>query len=222
MLNERKMRQTLTELGLENTELVIRDPDTGKESRRLQGEELRRVVEFLGKLEELVKVVQRRGIDFAEFLGRRDSLGRLPLYRIIVEGEEHFFHSAAERDQFLRENHFVVEDAEMNKPPAAAAVPAGNGHPVEQGPRLQKNHELHEVKEMEKLFSQLEQHGLSIDDYFLTQEESVSGEKLAHQLRPGRMKSKCTTSPASPRSFPRSTRSARAASRSSASRAWAR
>jgi DNA gyrase subunit B len=31
---------------------------------------------------------------------------------------------------------------------------------------------------MEKLFSALENYGLSIDDYFLTQEESVSGEKL--------------------------------------------
>ena len=39
--------------------------------------------------------------------------------------------------------------------------------------------ELHEVKDLEKLFSQLEQYGLSIDDYFLTQEESVTGEKLA-------------------------------------------
>jgi DNA gyrase subunit B len=45
--------------------------------------------------------------------------------------------------------------------------------------RLQKNQELHEVKDLEKLFAQLEQYGLSIDDYFLTQEESVSGEKLA-------------------------------------------
>ena len=31
---------------------------------------------------------------------------------------------------------------------------------------------------MERLFPVLEQHGLMIDDYFLTQEESVSGEKL--------------------------------------------
>jgi len=45
--------------------------------------------------------------------------------------------------------------------------------------RLQKNQELHEVKEMEKLFTQLRQYDLSIDDYYLTQEESVSGEKLA-------------------------------------------
>ncbi len=191
VLNERKMRSTLTELGLENTSLVIRAPDTGKESRRLSGDELRRVVELLGKLEELVKVIQRRGIDFAEFLARRDTAGRLPLYRVIVEGEERYFYSAAERDEYLRDNHFVVADNDLNKAtagdagdtaerPASSplALSAGNGQGAAAHQRLQKNHELHEVKEMEKLFAQLEQHGLSIDDYFLTQEESVSGEKL--------------------------------------------
>ncbi len=34
------------------------------------------------------------------------------------------------------------------------------------------------MKDFDKLIDQLNQHGLSIDDYFLTQEESVSGEKL--------------------------------------------
>jgi DNA gyrase subunit B len=40
------------------------------------------------------------------------------------------------------------------------------------------NQEMHEVKELQKLFDDLKQFGLSIDDYFLTQEESVSGEKM--------------------------------------------
>jgi DNA gyrase subunit B len=184
VLNERKMRQVLTELGLENSELSIRDTDTNNEARRLSGEELRRVVELLGRLEELVRVVQRRGIDFADFLGRRDSSGRLPLYRVVVEGEEQFFHSSGQRDDFLKENKLFVDDEEMNEiqQPGTQPAPSTNGNgngkhdPLR---RLQKNQELHEVKDMEKLFSQLESYGLSIDDYFLTQEESVSGEKLA-------------------------------------------
>ena len=189
VLNEKKMRQTLTELGLENTELIVRSSDSGEEVRRLKGDELRRVVELLTKLEELVRVVQRRGIDFADFLARRDPAGRLPLYRIVVEGEEHFFHSASDRDQFLRVNRFLIDDEEMREvqgggstAPAQAGPASSNGngsHQSEHLRRLQKNQELHEVKDMEKLFSQLESHGLSIDDYFLTQEESVSGEKLA-------------------------------------------
>jgi DNA gyrase subunit B len=198
VLNEREMRQIFTDLGLEGTSLVVRDADTGAESRRLAGDELRRVAELLAKLEELVRVVQRRGIDFAEFLSRRDNAGRLPLYRVIVDGEEIFFHSEADRDDYLRENKFQVADAEMaqvhgEQAPQSPQAPKTNGQPNgagngakakagangdAQGQRLQKNQELHEVKEMEKLFSQLEQYGLSIDDYFLTQEESVSGEKL--------------------------------------------
>ncbi|MGA3065286.1 MAG: DNA topoisomerase (ATP-hydrolyzing) subunit B [Tepidisphaeraceae bacterium] len=163
VLNERSMRKALTDLGLEGTALIIRD-DEAKEKRRLGGEELRRVVDLLGKLEELVKVIQRRGIDFAEFLAKRDSAGRLPLYQVIIEGEEMFFHSAEDRERYLREQNLLPESVEDE---------ADN-----QRQRLQKNQELHEVKDMEKLFVQLEQYGLSIEDYFLTQEESVSGEKL--------------------------------------------
>jgi len=151
VLNERTMKQTLTTLGTEGTTLVIRNADSTAEAQRVSEEKLRRVVDLLGKLEELVKVVSRRGIDFAEFLGRRDSAGHLPLYRVVSGGVESFFISAAERDEFLQRGDL-------------AAV---------------KSQELHEVKELEKIFSQLEQVGLSIEDYFLTQEESVSGEKLS-------------------------------------------
>jgi DNA gyrase subunit B len=178
VLNERSMRLTLTDLGLEGTELVIRDADTGKESRRLGGEELRRVIELLNKLEEIVKVVQRRGIDFADFLAKRDSNGRLPLYRVVVEGEEFFFHSATDRDEFLRDRNLVVDDPEMAQVADGSPVaPPKPENDFQQ--RLQKNHELHEVKDLEKLFTQLEGYGPSVEDYYLTQEESVTGEKLA-------------------------------------------
>jgi DNA gyrase subunit B len=138
----------------------------------------------LNKLEELVTVIRRRGIDFADFLSKRDNHGRLPLYRVVLEGEERFFHDVASRDAFLREQNLLVEDEDMKQvagetsPAAAAAVGHTNGNGKTPLHRLQKNHELHEVKDLEKLFSQLEQYGLSIDDYFLTQEESVTGEKL--------------------------------------------
>jgi DNA gyrase subunit B len=176
VLNERVMRQKLTELGLENTQLVIRD-DEGNESRRLGGDELRRMVDLLVKLEELIHILQRRGIDFAEFLSKRDSAGRLPLYRVVVEGEESFFLSAADRDAYLLDQNILVDDEEMAQVHGQAGKAAEK--PVEGNwRRLQKNQELHEVKDLERMFTQLESQGLAIDDYFLTQEESVSGEKL--------------------------------------------
>ena len=155
VLNERSMRQTLFNLGLENTALTIRDGDTGKEARRLAGEELRRVVELLEKLEELIQVIRRRGIDFADFLSKRDPHGRLPLFRTVVEGEEHFFHSTQERDQFLLDQKLYVDDEDAAKVQGQAEKPKDSNYQ-----RLQKNQELHEVRDMEKMFAQLEQYGL--------------------------------------------------------------
>jgi DNA gyrase subunit B len=164
VLNDRKMSEIYTGLGLDGTSLSIRDGDTGKDARTLDGEELRRVVELLQRLDELVRVVQRRGIDFAEFLSKRDNKGRLPIYRVVHEGEEHYFHDVADRDEFLSE-HTAKDTGDAE---------AG----AEEFLHLLKVHELHEVKDLEKLFTQLAQYGLLIDDYFLTQEESVTGEKL--------------------------------------------
>jgi DNA gyrase subunit B len=188
VLNERRMRETLTELGLDGTELIIRDSDTAAEIRRLAGDELRKVIDLLARLEELVKVIERRGIDFADFLALRDGAGHLPLYRVVIDGAEFFRRTADERDALLVENNLVAEEPEA--PAEAAPLPDGqpapNGRAVakavskaeENMRRLQKNQELHEVKELERLFGQLQEFGLSIDDYYLTQEESVSGEKL--------------------------------------------
>ncbi len=171
VLNERSMRQIYTSLGLEGTSLEIRD-DADHVIRTLAGDELKTVVELLNKLEELLTIVRRRGIDFAEFLSKRDMNGHLPKYHVVIDGEDFLLANVTERDELLVERNMLVE--------TAPAVPETNGgsKKKEAGPRLQKNHELHEVKDLEKIFAQLAQHDLMIDDYFLTQEESVTGEKL--------------------------------------------
>ncbi len=203
VLNDRVMKQTLTDLGIDGTKLVIRDIDTGVEIRSIDGAELRRVVELLNKQEDLIRIVQRRGIDFADFLGRRED-GKLPMYRVVADGKDTFFHTMDARDQFLLSEKLVPTQAEMEAAAAAQAVAAaaaaaaaeiaaaeppknGRNPKPEVKPkdpredkmrRLQKNQELHEVRDLERVFKQLDEFGVSIDDYFLTQEESVSGEKL--------------------------------------------
>ena len=54
---------------------------------------------------------------------------------------------------------------------------AGHGHANGERNRATLR-ELHENRELEKVFERLAQSGLSIEDYSLVQEESVSGEKL--------------------------------------------
>ncbi len=170
VLNEREMRKTLTDLGLDATTLLVRDADTGKETRRITGDELRKLIESLNRLEELLTVIRRRGIDFADFLSKRDAKGSLPRFHVVIDGEDYFPHTAQDRDEFLRERN-VVLDGDLIE-----AAPTNGDKPKT---RMQKNHELHEVRDLEKLFVDLEHYDLPIDDYFLTQEEGVTGEKLA-------------------------------------------
>jgi DNA gyrase subunit B len=187
VLNDRAMRQIYADLGMEGTSLVVRDGESGAEQRRISGDELRTVVELLTKLEELVRIVQRRGIDFARFLDVYEEHGKLPQYQLIIDGEESFPADVAARDDILKREGLWM-DEEAIKPeaagedaaPAAAAAPAAHGKTNGDGQwlRLKKNVELHEVKDLEKLFVQLAQHGIQMADYFLTQEESVSGEKM--------------------------------------------
>jgi DNA gyrase subunit B len=190
VLNERSMRQTLTELGLDGTSLAIRDEE-GHTTRTLAGAELRQLIDTLNRLDELVKLVQRRGIDFAKVLDKREKTGRLPQYYVILNGEEQLL-LAEEHEALMGKQQLVVEEESIAPAAATAPIqppPARNEVPVEVvvpapagangSTRLQKNQELHEMKELEKLIKQLDGFGLSIDDYFLTQEESVSGEKLA-------------------------------------------
>ncbi|HZL36884.1 MAG TPA: DNA gyrase subunit B [Tepidisphaeraceae bacterium] len=199
VLNESRMRQISTDLGLDGTDLLVRD-DAGAEVRRIGGAELRKLVDHLNKLDELVRVIERRGIDFAEFLSLRDPGGHLPKFREVVDGEEHFSRTPDEHSKYLADRGFMDLEPVVTAVPAAAPLdtaamppitPAstnGNGKLPKPAPpakaddksrRLQKNQELHEVKDLERLFAQLVEFGLSIDDYYLTQEESVSGEKLA-------------------------------------------
>jgi DNA gyrase subunit B len=188
VLNDRAMRQIYADLGMDGTSLVVRDGDTGAEHRRITGDELRQVVELLTKLEELVRIVQRRGIDFAKFLDVYEEHGKLPQYQLLIDGEESFAADVAARDEILkREGLWVDEEAVKPEPTDAAAAPAvpvakpeahGKTNGDGQWLRLKKNVELHEVKDLEKLFVQLAQYGIEMADYFLTQEESVSGEKM--------------------------------------------
>jgi DNA gyrase subunit B len=176
VLNDRAMKQIYTGIGLEGAYLLVRDNESDKEIRRVEGEELKKLVEVLGRLEELVRIIQRRGIDFADFLHRRSPEGRLPTLRMVIDGEEVFFHSPEERDDYLKKQGLWVEEPAEGTTPGNGDGKDSNGH--KQWQRLQKNTELHEVKDLEKLFAQIQQYDLNIDDYFLTQEESVSGEKL--------------------------------------------
>jgi DNA gyrase subunit B len=164
VLNDQRMRSALTEQGLQDTVLQIRDTSKTKPTvvRELAGAELKSLIDCLNQLMTKVHILQRRGLTFNEIMDRRED-GTLPTFWVMLDGKNHFFY---DRDAY---------DAMIAKHADDEAGPE-NGN-ANGGTRLQKRSELHEVRDIASLIDQLATMDISIEDYFLTREELVTGER---------------------------------------------
>ena len=171
VLSEARMNNVLTDLGVDGAELILRD-EQGDELKRIAGDDLKPIIRLLTQLHDLSTIVNRRGIPFTDFLAMRDDdptgEGRLPRHRVQPTGEDLFFWDEQTMLDALKQRGISI-DPLTNR--AYVLTSEGDKRPVPAA-------DLHEVKELEKLFGQLEAAGLPIDDYALVQEESVSGEKM--------------------------------------------
>jgi DNA gyrase subunit B len=172
VLNENRLRELLGKLALDRTCLVIRN-DEG-ENGRIEGDQLKATFELLGHLEDMVEIVERRGVKFPDFLSLRtndpEGADRLPKIKLVVDKgngdkERHYFWSEEAEDQFRTQNN--LQEADLDKD--------GKGDSDTVGV-VRK--ELHEVKELGRLIAKLADGGLSIDDYLIEREESPSGEVM--------------------------------------------
>jgi len=170
VLDERQMRRALLNLGLDGTELQIRNV-TGKGKKVLasfSGSKLRELVESLDNLGEKMHITERRGLDFAELVQHRKN-GKFPSHWIVLDGKNVFCYSSAEYEKTLTENDFNLAEDETN-----GGNGNNNGHTQ---PRIQKRSELHEIKDLENLFAWLDKQSLDFNDYFMTREHLVTGQK---------------------------------------------
>jgi DNA gyrase subunit B len=168
VLEEQKMRNTLVELGLDGTALQVRDVQgkTAEVAHKLGGDELRELVGILEQLSEKIHILERRGLDFEELMAHRED-GKLPTHWLVVDGEDYFLHSEEAYNRLIdRFKDAVVDEDEEN---------GGNGDADRH--RIQQRSELHEVRDIEKLTGELKARSMSIEDYFATREEDVTGEK---------------------------------------------
>ncbi|MEO1512827.1 MAG: hypothetical protein AAFU70_12200, partial [Planctomycetota bacterium] len=208
VLNERALDDTLTEMGLERARLIVRDvtgwtPDgvvpesaVGGEpavERVLEGQDLRRAVRALRRLAELVEIAERRGVPFPELLEARregvEAQAGLPTHQLTCGAQNVHAWSEEEALQILHDRDWSLEDsaavdeeaeeADMGEVASAEAA-ASNGVVAEAqaAKPIATLRELHENRELAKLFDELDALGLSIEDYALTREESVTGETL--------------------------------------------
>ncbi len=192
--NEAAMRKTYLELGTDGTSLVIRDKNGGEKSR-IKGADLKKIVQLLEQVQDLSHVADRRGLPFAQLLQLRAQHGILPHYRVILDGQETFFYALEDYEAFCEKNK-IDELQALARAVEVADNGSGNGNgklsaeaaeaKKKAQRRLEKNEELSENRELEKVFEKLKAMDLAIADYFLKVEELDSGErKLTRYLIEG-------------------------------------
>ena len=170
VLNESKMSDVLTELAVSSAVLVVRD-EQGTEKRRIEGESLQKLIRVLNRLQELVKVSERRGTSFPALLAAREKdplkQRRLPTHRLVWPDNESLFWSEDDASAFIQKEKLILDD-----------LGAGDGEAPGRRRRLATLRELHENREITKVIERLQSFGINIEDFSLVQEESVTGEKL--------------------------------------------
>src|SRR5262249_34496306 len=160
--SEREMKDALMKLGLDGTRLEHRID--GGARATLEDEQLAALLERLVAMEELERLLKRRGTHLDEYLTHRNPTTReLPVARVHGKngnGEPRYFTSYDELSRFK-------EETEKEK--GRELVIASEGDEAKR--RAEADLEIvefHERTEIEKVVRDLEARGFSVDDYVET------------------------------------------------------
>lgn len=188
VLNNHRLDDVLTDLGLVGSALLVRDPSRVDEAsgepavvRTLEGDAARRVVTQLRRLMTLAEIVERRGVRFPDLLAtrERDPEGRrrLPSHRLTWRGlsgdsvttGEAFCWSEDHARRVLEEKRLRLADL------AEEPMDAFSG-PIVDRRAIATLRELHENREIEAIITRLGEAGIAIEDFAATRIELVTGE----------------------------------------------
>ncbi len=179
VLNDKALDDALMDIGIEGAMLIIRElPDhsgdergyDAKEARRIEGQALRRLVQHLRRLAELVTIAERRGTRFADLIGQAEKdpsgAGRLPTHKVSWRAGDEYAWS--EHDALAVVNRRGLHLAD---------TAAQNGHG---GDGRATVRELHENRELDRIFAELRSLGIPVSHvaYAAVQGEAVTGERL--------------------------------------------
>jgi DNA gyrase subunit B len=151
--DDAEMNRILLNLGVEGTKL-----ETG--GRAYEGAELRAVVDHLLAIEDAIPSVQRRGVAMEKFIATYDAQsGKLPVYRVKIDGREHYFYGQETLDRWIKEEEgrsqreVILAWDDLERPAA----------PQEQ---IAWASEFHDLGKLEAALKGLKQMGLSPADFF--------------------------------------------------------
>ncbi len=183
VLDDRVLNRKLAELGLQGASLIIRGE---KEETTVEGERLARLVDLLDQLDAQRRVLQRRGVDFREFLEQhRDPQRGFPkmLAQIVrpdqPEPERRFVYDEADLTALRREEaerHGPVEVVDARHVALASAENGKNNGNGDLPAHRIVRHPLAEGRILDQVIAGIESYGLTVADLFLQREELVTGE----------------------------------------------
>ena len=167
--NENEMTSLLMEMVVSSASLLVRD-DNETEIRRISGDELNRLTKQLSRLSELINISERRGTPFEALLKMRsddpEGNNRLPRFRVVWLNNEVVCWNEEDARKVISDNDLLLDDMTAEE---------SNGNAT----RIAALRELHENREIDAVIEILSSFDINIQDYFLSQEETVSGELLS-------------------------------------------
>jgi DNA gyrase subunit B len=184
VLSENQMRKQMITRGLEGTELIIRNGKSAETKKskskseskdknaefRVCGQEMASLVKILAEAERTIAVLNRRGINFFEFVSAyyNPDKGGLPAFRLSIEGQEEIYY---EREQYEKRVNELKVPGTPNGERAEIADEEEDETIVAE--------ELHEVDRINEINEQLKETlGLDLKDFLLKPVKAVSGESL--------------------------------------------
>ncbi|MBM4070015.1 MAG: DNA gyrase subunit B [Planctomycetes bacterium] len=165
-----EMARELMDRGLDGTRLSVHPPEALPQAAAVtkkpdpvvfEGDRLRDLVAALDEMEEALQILERRGLSIVAFLQHVKD-GKLPTYRVLLGGHEHWFFTPQEVDAFKTEQqqqgHLLVVADE-----AAPGNGQGNGQATGHVEAFAVQ-ELHEIRTINRGLEKLRSVSLSHDD----------------------------------------------------------
>ncbi|HCK41185.1 MAG TPA: DNA gyrase subunit B [Planctomycetaceae bacterium] len=179
---EDEMKTELLDLGLGDS---VFDAGNGE---LIDGEKMEKLCRTLAALEDAIIALERRGISLKIHAERQDPATlKLPVYHVFLGIEEQWFTTREQLDAHVEQQeerlgHEVRVDDNVTVVPEDVASAETNGTPASAVPKL-RIIELHEVRTINTLLSDLDALGFSIDS--LIPEDRTGKEGSRYALRRG-------------------------------------
>jgi len=166
--DDRALQQVLLDLGSSDAVLEYK-LNGNKKPKRLENGEFKKLLTVLAALDGLTRIVEQHGVPFADYLRLRDTEkgAEFPLYRVLhTDGDgntlERYFYSEQEYDHFVlalqKSLEAQGEELEIVEEEDYSGLARARRAPNTLIPR-----KFHEAKEIARLVSEIEAHGIPVD-----------------------------------------------------------